>query len=184
MARSSTVGGLALGLILAIAWALFLIGFGPRSGSRGPDLGGATGADVSALSWPLLDLDGKPVDFARFRGKPTFLNIWATWCPPCLEEMPSIAALAKNPKLAGVQFVCVSTDESAEKLRTFVATRNWPMTILRAEAIPPVFLTDGIPATFLIGADGKVASSQVGSANWDEPEVVAFLEKLSRAAGH
>ena len=53
------------------------------------------------------------------------------------------------------------------------------MTFLRAETVPQVFYSDGIPATFLIAADGKIAAVQIGSVNWDEPSVVAFLEKLA-----
>jgi hypothetical protein len=95
--------------------------------------------------------------------------------------MPSIARLADNPQLKSknVQFVCVSTDESAGVVRRFLEGKNWSMTILRADRLPPVFATDGIPATFLIAADGRIAASQVGSADWSLPHVVEFLEKLS-----
>ncbi len=63
--------------------------------------------------WSLMDLDGQPVSFAKFKGKTVFLNIWATWCGPCVGEMPSIAKLARNPRLQdkNIEFVCVSTDD-------------------------------------------------------------------------
>jgi thiol-disulfide isomerase/thioredoxin len=127
----------------------------------------------------LLDLDGQPVDFGRFKGKAVFLNIWATWCGPCVQELPSIARLAGNPTLKDVAFVCVSTDDSAEPVKKFLKGKGWPMTVLRATDCPAVFRTEGIPATFLIGPDGRIAASEVGSAEWDDPKVMDLLKKLA-----
>lgn len=171
---------------VAVAWVVFLAFYGPRIGPGGlepPSLEG-TGIPASAdFSWALRDLDDRPADLARFRGKPLVLNVWATWCPPCREEMPALANLAADPRLKaiGASVVCVSTDESAETLRRYVQGKPWGMTILRATSMPPVFTTEGIPATFVIGPDGRVAAAQIGSARWDDPSVLAFLEKLTPA---
>ena len=83
-----------------------------------------------------------------------FLNVWATWCGPCVQEMPSIARLADDPRLKGkdIAFVCVSIDQSSAAVRTFLEGRPWRMSFFRAEDIPPVFSTDGIPATYIIAA--------------------------------
>jgi thiol-disulfide isomerase/thioredoxin len=131
--------------------------------------------------WTLEDLAGKQVDFARFKGRPILLNLWATWCGPCLEEMPSISRLAASPELKdrNVAFVCVSTDESADTLRQFMTNKSWNMTILRATSIPPVFQTEGIPTTFLITPGGRVAAAEIGAAQWDDPSVIAFLQRLA-----
>ena len=122
---------------------------------------------------------------SRFKGKTIFLNVWATWCGPCVQEMPSIAALAKNPRLKdrGVEFVCVSVDDSSRTVRQFLEGRDWSMTFLRIGSgpTPAVFATDGIPATFLIDPNGRIAATTVGAAQWNEPEVVDFIEKLSAA---
>ena len=85
-----------------------------------------------------FDLDDRPVHFSKFKGKPLFLNIWATWCGPCVQEMPSIARLAENPRLKGkgIQFVCISTDESSAAVRRFIDGKNWSMTFLRADRLP------------------------------------------------
>jgi hypothetical protein len=95
--------------------------------------------------------------------------------------MPSIAKLARDARLQGknIEFVCVSVDESTDAVRGFVRGRDWTMTFLRAQRVPPVFYTEGIPATFLIAPDGRIAASEVGSADWNEPHVMAFLEKLA-----
>jgi thiol-disulfide isomerase/thioredoxin len=165
------------GAFIAI-WVCYLTFFGPRpprllenSGSGQP----------AAYDWSLLDLEDRPISFSRFKGKPVFLNIWATWCGPCVGEMPSIAELARDPRLAGkdIQFVCVSTDDSSATVKRFLEGKEWTMTFLRAEDLPPVFQTQGIPATFVIATDGKIMASEIGAAQWHERHVVEFLEKLA-----
>ena len=162
-----------------IFWIAYLIWLAPRppvdslesSGSKQP----------AAYDWPVLDLKDQPVSFSQFRGKTVFLNVWATWCPPCIEEMPSIARLAENPRLRGkdIAFVCVSTDDSSDDVRRFLEGRTWTMTFLRAEKLPAVYMTDGIPATFIIAPDGRIAAFQLGPDRWDRDEVVSFLEKIA-----
>jgi thiol-disulfide isomerase/thioredoxin len=165
-----------LGFVLV--WCAALLVFGPRGTGGVPRLRG-TGLDrPAAYDWMALDLDDRPVAFARYQGKPVFLNIWATWCPPCVEELPSIARLAANPRLKDIAFVCISTDERAEDVRRFLRTKRWGLTFLRTTALPKVFLTDQIPATFVIAADGRIVATGLGSATWDDPSVVAELDQL------
>ena len=64
-------------------------------------------------------------------------------------------------------------------VRDFLEGISWDMTFLRTEKVPSVFMTEGIPATFLIAADGRIAATAVGGADWNEPHVVEFLEKLA-----
>jgi len=167
-----------VGAAFVLFWFAYLTFFGPR---RHADLEHSGTDQPADYSWTIMDLGDRPVSFSAFQGKPVFLNIWATWCGPCVAELPSIARLARDPRLAnkGVAFVCVSTDESSQAVSRFLKDKDWPMTFLRAEKIPPVFYSDGIPATFLIGADGRIAAVQIGSVEWDDPKVVAFLEKLA-----
>ena len=174
---------LALGL--GVVWMAYLVLFGPAVDSPGglepPRLAG-TGSKVPVnFGWTLRDLDDKPVSFAQFQGRTVVVNIWATWCPPCRAEMPSLAALATNPQLKeqGIEVVCISTDESPDTLRRFVAKKDWKMTMLRATDMIAAFMSDGIPATFILAPDGRVAASESGAARWDDPAVVTFLESLA-----
>ena len=81
-------------LAFLVGWLVILQFYNPlRSGSPRL-LGGGSDLGAADFSWKLQDLEGKPVDFASFKGKPVFLNVWATWCGPCVKEMPSIARLA------------------------------------------------------------------------------------------
>ncbi len=175
---------LAIAVGFVVVWSVYLAFFGPGRGPRQHALLEGSGSSQPAdFGWQLVDLDDKPVSFSRFKGKTIFLNVWATWCPPCVGEMPSIAALAQNSRLRdrGVEFVCVSVDDSSRTVRGFLEGRDWRMTFLRTgpSRTPSVFATDGIPATFLIDPGGRIAASHIGGADWNEPAVVEFLDKLA-----
>ena len=179
---------LALGLASVLAWVIFLATAGQvfKLGTLAPpDLRKAGDSAPIEFDWTLLDLDGNPVDFAGSRTADLPEPLVRPGCGPCIEEMPTIANLAANPevKRLGVAFLCVSVDESAAAPFDFARGKPWEMTILRATSIPPVFQAEGIPATFLIAPDGRIVSSFLGSARWDDPTVIEFLAGLPRPAG-
>jgi len=165
-----------LGGLLAL-WLVLLRFLGPGPPSDFSVSERKTPADYD---WTLHDLDGQPVSFSKYQGKAVFLNIWATWCGPCVREMPSIARLANSPRLKdkNIEFVCVSIDDSIEAPRRFVVGKEWPMTVLHASSLPRMFLTDGIPATFILSPDGNLVSTTIGGQEWDGENVVSELEKL------
>jgi len=171
-----------IGLAFLAFWAVYLAFFGPRN-RRPLEESGIN--SPAAYDWSLEDLQEQPVSFARFKGKTVFLNVWATWCPPCVGEMPSIARLAANPKLQGkdIAFVCVSVDDSIDAVRRFTADKKWPMTVLHASSLPPVYTTEGIPATFILDPSGRIVAAEVGASDWDTPDVVSFLLKAAAGAG-
>jgi thiol-disulfide isomerase/thioredoxin len=168
---------LFVALAFVAFWGAYLSFFGPR---RRALLEGSGMSQPAAYEWSLLDLNDQPVSFARFKGKPVFLNVWATWCGPCVSEMPSIARLARDPRFKAkhIEFVCVSVDASARPVRRFLEGRDWTMTFLRSEKLPAVYETEGIPATFVIAPSGRIAAFEVGAADWDQPRVAEFLLKL------
>lgn len=165
-----------LGGLLAL-WLVLLRFLGPGPPS---DFNVSERKAPADYDWTLHDLDGQPVSFSKYQGKAVFLNIWATWCGPCVREMPSIARLANSPRLKdkNIEFVCVSIDDSIEAPRRFVVGKEWPMTVLHASSLPRMFLTDGIPATFILSPDGNLVSTTIGGQEWDGENVVSELEKL------
>jgi thiol-disulfide isomerase/thioredoxin len=164
---------LYVGLAFVIFWGIYLIFFNAKIALEG------TALEVPAdFSWKLEDLDGKAVALADFRGRPIFLNIWATWCPPCRSEMPSIVKLASDPRLKGIAFLAVTNEPPTPSVKKYAREEMRGLTVLRSDRMPDVFVTEGIPATFVIAPDGKVIASQVGSMNWDDPKVVDLLEGL------
>ncbi len=175
-----------VGLGFVVAWIAYLVFFGPRDDPGGltpPDLA-RSGHNVPVdYEWTVEDLEGKPVKLSAFQGKTIFLNVWATWCGPCLREMPAIENLATNGKWKDrdIVFLAISTDMKADTLRRFVKDRPMTgLTVLRTTTPPPLALdSDGIPATFVIDRAGKVVVSQIGSAAWDDASVVDYLDKLT-----
>ena len=173
-----------IAMALGALWVGYLMLFGPHgrfSLRSGPELATSGNFGRADAPWSLSDMDGKPVDFQQFRGRPIFLNIWATWCPPCVAEMPSINRLAGNPRLKDVVFLCVSVEEDLDVVRRFAHDRELSVPVYTGGLnAPRVFQTEGIPATFLIDRDGKIVAKEVGSANWDSENVIAALEKLAK----
>src|SRR5271163_3894863 len=132
-----------LALVFVSGWSLYLFLFGPTKTEphRGPALEGTALSKPADYTWTLYDLEGRAVSFAQYRGKTVFLNVWATWCRPCIAELPSIARLARTPRLDRVAFVCVAVDQDPGTVRRYVAEngKEWPMTMLHATALPPAF---------------------------------------------
>jgi thiol-disulfide isomerase/thioredoxin len=183
--------GWILGIVIGIAWCLNLAFNGP-SGARAdlapPDLSAPHNPTFASYDWNLLDLNGNVVPFSQFRGKAVLLNFWATWCAPCLEEMPALSKLTEDDRLKDVAFVAVALDDDPVRLRSFVTKKRIQIPVFMLTQVPPATFLDpkqpdqmATPATFLIAPDGRIATSQHGPAQWDDPSVVEFLQKLSRA---
>lgn len=141
----------------------------------------ATGAAASDFAVGLETPDGIPFDGGSVRGKTVFLNYWATWCGPCRAEMPSIQRLYAKTRDLGIVFLLVS-DEKPEKITTYLTKNALAMPIYRStKSRPAAFQTDGIPATFILTPDGRVAFSHVGAARWDDDSSLAFFRSLPAA---
>jgi thiol-disulfide isomerase/thioredoxin len=131
-----------------------------------------------APAWTLRALDGKLVTLGDFRGRVLFLNIWATWCPPCVAEIPDIQKLHDSLKDEGVAFVLASA-EGRERVRTFVERRQWHVPVYTYEDDPPGLLaSDSIPATFILNPKGEIVFKHIGGANWDNEDCRRFLRRL------
>ena len=117
---------LIVALVFVGFWVVYLAFF--CAGNRDPALEGSGLARPADYNWTLEDLQGQPVRFSRFEGKTVFLNVWATWCGPCVGELPSIERLAANPQFKGknIEFVCVSVDDSTESVRGSLPARTGP----------------------------------------------------------
>jgi thiol-disulfide isomerase/thioredoxin len=128
-------------------------------------------------SWRLETLDGKEVSFSSFHGRAVFLNLWATWCPPCVAEVPSIQGLHQSVKGEEVAVVLV-THEPPELVVPFVWKKGWQLPVYVARSVPEVFQTQAIPATFILNRRGEIVYQHIGSANWDTEECRQFLRGL------
>ncbi|UOR04579.1 TlpA family protein disulfide reductase [Hymenobacter aerilatus] len=140
----------------------------------------ATGA-VPYPDVPLLTLDGRPTNLRALRGKVVFLNLWATWCPPCVAELPSIQALAARVDTQRVAFALVSLDRQPRRAQVFARRQGLTLPIyFPAAPLPAPFETDAIPATFVVTPDGRVDFRHEGMADYDSPKVKSYLEGLAQ----
>ncbi len=176
--------GLAIACVVGVIGYMAILMPDPGIELQPPKLKRETGPLVTDLNWKVSDLDKKPFNLQEFRGKPLFLNLWATWCAPCIAELPSIDHLASNPRLKGkVAFACVAIDdrETLDMVRDFVQQRKLdvPVYYTTKEDIPGIIPLSNLPTTFIIGADGRILHHEEGSALWDSPEVVDILEKYA-----
>jgi peroxiredoxin len=124
----------------------------------------------------LIDLEGERVNLQDFAGKKTFLNVWATWCPPCVREMPSIQKLYDSVKNEDIVILLLSVDQNFAKVEPFMKRRNLRMPAYGpAERLPAMFNTGSIPSTFVFDSDGKLAWKHIGMADYSTERFRNFL---------
>ncbi|TWU28772.1 TlpA family protein disulfide reductase [Novipirellula artificiosorum] len=170
--------GMILGPIFVVALLLLL---SSRSGKgRGdskldpPEIPGK----IVSLDFTVRTLDDQEVNLEALReGRPMFLNFWATWCGPCVKEMSSIETLYKQSD-GRLAFACVSKEET-EVLKEFLDKHSYSFPVYRIEETPSDFETRGIPATFVLSSLREVALQHVGAADWADPSVLDFVERLA-----
>jgi cytochrome c biogenesis protein CcmG, thiol:disulfide interchange protein DsbE len=109
------------------------------------------------------------------------LNFWATWCPPCVEEMPSLVTMADRLKPKGVTVVGVSIDVDGDAYHKFLKNYGVGFLTIRdpEEKTPSLYGTHGWPETYIIDRNGILRRKFIGPVDWNSPEVVDYLTKLS-----
>ncbi len=137
--------------------------------------------EKAAYDFTLTGMDGTTLDFKTLKGKVIFINMWATWCAPCIAEMPSIQGLYDNYKdNSEVVFAMISFDKDPAKAKNFVAKKGFDMPIYfpNETQIPKVYESKGIPTTYVISKEGYVAYKKVGMANYDSNSFAKMLDGL------
>ena len=121
----------------------------------------------------------KTVSLSQFRGKPVVLNFWATWCPPCIEEVPSIVALQKQMG-DKVVVLAVSIDVENEAYTKFTEKRMPGVLTVRDgdQRAANLFGTFGWPETYIIDRNGVIRRKFIGAQDWTSPEIIDYLAKL------
>ena len=153
----------------------------PASGSVAVAVESSSGASSRAgAGFRMTDLYGKTVAFESLKGKVVFMNIWATWCPPCIAEMPNIQSLYEKVGSDKIAFVMLSVDEGGvEKVKKFIDRKGYTFPVyLPASQLPQEFYSNAIPTTFIISPEGKIVAKQEGMAEYDTPEVREFLQSM------
>ncbi|HBG08105.1 MAG: thioredoxin [Geobacteraceae bacterium GWC2_58_44] len=134
-----------------------------------------------APDFTLNDLSGRPVQLSSLKGKVVLLNFWATWCPPCREEIPSMVRLNQAMQGKPFQMLAVSIDEGGrDAVQAFFAKGGVSLpTLLDTDGtVARRYGTTGVPETFVIDAKGVIMKKVVGPMDWSSAEVLAALEEL------
>ncbi len=129
------------------------------------------------FSLTLPDLAGRPQAFAQWRGKVLVVNYWASWCAPCVREMPALSRLHEHYASWGVQFVGIGLDD-VEKMQAFVKTTpvSYPLLVSDFASQSSVLEIKALPLTLVIGRDGRVEMTHLGPL--DEKTLEPLLNRL------
>jgi peroxiredoxin len=136
---------------------------------------------VAAQDFGLPNLRGDYVRLSDYRGKVVFLNIWATWCPPCREEMPSMEALYRKLKGRNFEMFAVSVDRDGEKVvRPFAAKHGltFPVLLDPDNKTYRLYGLTGVPETFIVDKSGVIIHKIIGPQNWMNKEWLDYFDRI------
>ena len=126
----------------------------------------------------LINSKGEKVAMKDLKGKVIFLNVWATWCPPCVAEMPGINKLYKGVDQEKVAFIMLSVDQDFQKAIDYNKKKGYDFEIYQlAGGMPVMYQTQSIPSTFVINADGKLVMTHLGMGDYNTRKFREFLKE-------
>lgn len=132
---------------------------------------------LNDFNWQLVSMSGENLDFKSLSGKVILVNFWATWCPPCVAEMPGMQNLYDDYG-DRVAFVFIARDDH-ERVVKFLKKKNLDLPVYYERTSPPeVLSTSSLPTTFLIDAKGMIRVDKVGAADWNSKKVRALLDSM------
>jgi thiol-disulfide isomerase/thioredoxin len=127
--------------------------------------------------WSLKAMDGKIYDFEENRGQVTLINFWATWCPPCIAEMPDLQKLY-NDYGNKMSFLFVARDQE-DKVEAFLEKKGYELPVYYERGlVPRQIYYGGLPTTFIIDREGRIVVSEVGAADWNDSQTRQLLDSL------
>jgi cytochrome c biogenesis protein CcmG, thiol:disulfide interchange protein DsbE len=158
--------------LIAVVLVLFALS-GCYSGTRPPRIG------VAAPDFTVHDSD-RTVTLSQLKGQVVVLNFWATWCPPCIEEMPSLVEMQQRMKSKGVTVLAVSVDADAGSYHQFLKEHGVNLLTVRDADMKSnsLYGTAKFPETYIIDRNGVVRRKFIGAVDWMEPEVIEYLGKM------
>lgn len=138
----------------------------------------------AAPDFTLRSDEGKTYRLADFRGKVVVLNFWATWCPPCRREMPSMERAYAPLKKDGIEILAVNVGETEEAIFAFSGRYpvKFPLLMDRDAKVVDQYHVTGLPTTYIIDPAGMVTYSAIGGREWDSPAIMKILRDLRKTA--
>ena len=135
---------------------------------------------TTAPDFELKDPAGKQLNLRELRGKVVFLNFWATWCPPCIEEMPSMEKLHQELEKDGLVIVAIDFQESPARVKEFFTEHRLTFMALldRDGKVSELYKAWALPVSVVINKRGEIAARAVGAKDWYSDEALQFFRKL------
>ncbi len=135
---------------------------------------------IPAPGFTLEDMDGNTHRMADYAGRVMVVNFWATWCPPCREEMPSMNRAWKKLKQHGIAMLGINVGEDVDTIFTFTGDYpvNFPILLDRDSSVIQAWPVRGLPTTFVVDKQGRIVYRVIGGREWDAPELVDMLIEL------
>ncbi len=132
-----------------------------------------------APQFTLSDIKGNKISLSSFKGKVILLNFWATWCPSCKNEMPSLTSLYKKYREKGIVVVAISMDKSKRDVQNFLSKSPivFPVLLDSDLSISHKYKVFAFPTTFLIDREGVLREKYIGEEDWMDPEIIKPIEK-------
>jgi peroxiredoxin len=133
-----------------------------------------------APDFELRDMDDNSYRLSAQRGKVVIINFWATWCPPCLKEMPSMQRAWEQLRDEGVEMWAINVGESDEEIFLFTARYpvDFPLLLDSDSSITDQWPVIGLPSTFIVDREGRIAYRAIGGREWDAPELLEQIHTL------
>lgn len=124
----------------------------------------------------LNELDDQEIDLDQFKGKTVFINFWATWCKPCLQEMPSIERAQAQLKNENVVFLLASNEE-VDQIETFIKKHSYTFHYVHLQNMEELNI-QALPTTYIFNTEGKLKFSETGSRKWDDLSSLDLITKI------
>ena len=172
-------------IITLLCSSLLLVTSTAHADWQQPELGSdltAMRAPVPSADFELLDMDEEKVKLSDYRGKVVLLNFWATWCPPCIREMPSMEHLHQQLDADDFEVIAVNQMEDGDQVFAFTGQLEvdptFPILFDTSSEVSMAYGVRGLPTTYLLDKQGNIRYRAVGGREFNHPEVVKVIKQL------
>ena len=135
---------------------------------------------ITAPDFSLPDMDGKNVRLSDYRGSPLIINFWATWCPPCREEMPSMQRAWEKLQQEGILMLAINVGEDEDTIFQFTANYpvDFPLLLDVDSSVTGEWPVRGLPTTYVVGPGGDLIYRAIGGREWDDDALLDQVRAL------
>jgi peroxiredoxin len=180
-AANSRPWGVALLWLLPVLVVVLILAYGALTRMSDEKAGNLPQVGQPLADFALTDLQGNTVQLSALRGNVVFINVWATWCQPCIDEMPTIERLYNQLHARGLEVVTISLDPlGAQVIEPFMRRYRltFPVLLDVKSQMERLYGTTGVPESFIVDKQGRLVEKVVGPRDWSSPQMLALFERL------